>query len=147
MISPYVSWNTETGRLRRSLSQHTKPIHSVARRPGTTGLPMVASAASDRTIRFWQPTIGRMVSLCPDYLRKPLRTAWTNDGERLIAVGVDGHLRVVDPFEVTVTRTLPVIDGWAYAIAVHPSDNSVAIGGANGKIRRVELGDLTSEER
>ena len=99
---------------------------------------MVASAARDRTIRFWQPTIGRMVR----YIRlesEPLNLTWSSDGERILAACVDGHLRIIDPVGVTVTEDLPAIDGWAYALAVHPEGHSVAIGGANGQIRRIEI--------
>ena len=98
---------------------------------------MVASAARDKTIRFWQPTIGRMVR----YIRldsEPLNIAWTSDGDRILATCVDGRLRVINPIEVTVTNDLPAIDGWAYAIAVHPNHHSAAIGGINGQIRRIE---------
>lgn len=131
-------WNSSTGELIRSLSQHTKQIHAVALRPAGGELPMVASAAGDRTIRFWQPTIGRMVR----YVRleaEPVNIAWTNDGNGVLAACVDGHIRVVDPVEVMVTQDLPAIDGWAYAIAVHPSARSVAVGGTDGRIRRIEL--------
>jgi len=99
---------------------------------------VVASGAADRTIRFWQPTIGRMVR----YVRlqaEPLNIAWTTDGARILAACADGHVRVIDPVDAAVTEDLPAIDGWAYAIAVHPSDNSVAVGGTNGRLRRLEL--------
>ena len=98
---------------------------------------MVASAARDKTIRFWQPTIGRMVR----YIRldsEPLNIAWTNNGDRILATCADGHLRVIDPIELTITQDLQATDGWAYAIAVHPHDESVAIGGINGQIRRID---------
>ena len=130
-------WDMESGTLIRSMNQHTKPVNALELRPVRDGLPMVASAARDRTIRFWQPTIGRMVR----YIRldsEPLNIAWTNDGDRILATCVDGHLRVIDPIEVTVTQDLPATDGWAYAIAVHPHDHSAAIGGINGQIRRIE---------
>ena len=106
---------------------------------------MVASAAGDRTIRFWQPTIGRMVR----YVRleaEPLNIAWKNDGSRILAACVDGRIHVIDPEEVIVTQTVRAIDGWAYAIAVHPSDGSVAVGGTDGRIRKVELGQETGVE-
>ncbi len=131
-------WDSTTGKLARSLSQHTKPIRAVALSPSKEGLPMVASAAEDRTIRFWQPTIGRMVR----YVRlavEPLDIVWTVDGSKVLAACVDGHVRVVDPVEVTVTHDLPAIDGWAYAIAVHPTDGTIAVGGANGQLRRLSL--------
>ena len=135
-------WDMESGELIRSLNQHTKPVHALAVRPAEAGLPMVASAAGDRTIRFWQPTIGRMVR----YVRlesEPLNISWTNDGARILAACVDGHVRVIDPVEVTVTQDLPAIDGWAYAIATHPKERSVAVGGTNGQIQRIELLEVT----
>jgi WD40 repeat protein len=132
----------ESGELIRSMNQHTKPVHALAVRPGEGGLPIVASAAGDRMIRFWQPTIGRMVR----FVRlesEPLNIVWTNDGARVLAACVDGHVRVIDPVEVTVTQALPAIDGWAYAIAMHPKDWSVAVAGTNGQIRRIELPEVT----
>jgi WD40 repeat protein len=127
-------WDMESGELIRSMNQHTKPVHALAVRPGEGGLPIVASAAGDRMIRFWQPTIGRMVR----FVRlesEPLN--------RVLAACVDGHVRVIDPVEVTVTQALPAIDGWAYAIAMHPKDWSVAVAGTNGQIRRIELPEVT----
>jgi WD40 repeat protein len=131
-------WNASTGELLRSLSQHTKPIHAVVVRPGEIGLPMVATAADDRTIRFWQPTIGRMVR----YIRltsEPLDVAWTNDGTQIVAACADGHVRVVDPTQVVVMQDIPAIDGWAYSIAVHPSDRGIAVAGSAGQIKRIVL--------
>ena len=129
-------WDMESGKLVHSLNQHTKPVHALAVRPAESGLPMVASAAGDRTIRFWQPTIGRMVR----YVRlesEPLNIAWTSDGSRIVASCVDGRVRVVEPDEVKVTQTIQVIDGWAYSVAVHPTDGSIAVAGSHGKLCRV----------
>lgn len=130
-------WDLDQGELIRSLNQHTGSVHDLARRPSDDGLPMVASAAADRTIRFWQPTIGRLVR----YVRlesEPLCIAWL-DEDHIVAGCVDGHIRAVDANDVTVTDDQAVIDGWAYAIAVHPRDGSVAVAGADGQIRRINL--------
>ena len=129
-------WDLKSGKLIRSMNQHIKPIHALAMRPGVDGLPMIASAAGDRTIRFWQPTIGRMVR----YVRldaEPLDIAWLRDGSRIVASCVDGRIRVVDPDEVKVTQTLHAIDGWAYAVTIHPTDGSILVGGINGQLSRV----------
>ncbi len=131
-------WDLESTELLQSLNQHIKSVNALTLRPAEDGLPMVASAAGDRTIRFWQPTIGRMVR----YVRieaEPLNIAWTNDGALVLAACVDGRIRVIDADEVEVTENLPAIDGWAYAIAVHPKDGSVAVGGTDGQLRRIEL--------
>ena len=130
-------WNIETGELVRSLSQHTKPVNSLALNPEDSGLPMIASAAADRTIRFWQPTIGRMVR----YARlkaEPLDLAWISP-THIVASCVDGHLRIVDMEEVKVIQDHPVIDGWGYSVAVHPSGESVVVGGGDGQLRKVDV--------
>ncbi|HEX5103689.1 MAG TPA: hypothetical protein VFV87_07770, partial [Pirellulaceae bacterium] len=50
------------GQVRRSLDNHTAAVRGLAVRPGKhDGPPMVASAGADRTVRFWQPAIGRLV--------------------------------------------------------------------------------------
>lgn len=131
-------WDLESAQMVRSLNQHTRPVNALALRPATDGLPIVATAADDRTIRFWQPTIGRMMR----YARLTSAAssiAWTNDGSRLLAACVDGHVRIIDPVNVTVIDDIPVLQSWAYALAVHPNDGNIVIAGADGQIRRVEL--------
>lgn len=128
-------WDGESGELLRSLNQHSRPVNSIAVCPAPSDNPLVATAAGDRTIRFWQPAIGRMMR----YIRlesEPLDIAWLNEN-RLVASCVDGKARFVDVDNVKVRQTIPVIDGWAYAVASHPTDGSVAIAGSNGQIRRV----------
>jgi len=99
---------------------------------------MVASAAGDRTIRFWQPTIGRMVR----YVRlesAPLEIAWLNDESHIAAACIDGRVRIIDADTVEVRMDLPALDAWAYALAVHPTDGSLALGGPDGQVRRVTI--------
>lgn len=131
-------WNVESGDLIRSLSQHTKPVKALALRPGNEGLPLVASASEDRTIRFWQPTIGRMVR----YVRlesTPLDIAWLPDGERLAAACADGKVRIIDATNVKVLSVFEAIDGWAYAIAVHPTDNFLVVAGERSQVVKIKL--------
>ena len=129
-------WNLESGKLVRSLSQHTKPVSTLAMHPGNEGLPMVASASEDRTIRFWQPTIGRMVR----YIRldsAPLDIAWLNDGELIVAACTDGKIRIIDATNVTLLSEIDAIDGWAYSVAVHPTDGSILVAGERGQLKRL----------
>ena len=132
-------WNLESGQLVHSLDNHTLPVHALALRPGVGGLPMVASVSDDRTVRLWQPTIGRMVRFVRLNTR-PLDVGWLPDGSRIVVTCADGHLRLVDPVEVKVTRDLPAVEGWAYSLAVHPDDGSVAVGGSDGRLRRLSAG-------
>lgn len=130
-------WNAQSGELIRSMNQHSKPIHAIALCPNSMGRPLIATASGDRSIRFWQPTIGRMMR----YVRldsEPLDIAWI-DEKQLLAGCIDGQIRVVDFENVSVSRAIPVIQGWAYALTIHPSDGSFAVGGSDGQIFRIDL--------
>ncbi|MDE0685810.1 MAG: hypothetical protein OXI63_23010 [Candidatus Poribacteria bacterium] len=131
-------WDLISGELIRSMNNHTLPVHDLALRPSDVGLPVIVSAGDDRTVRFWQPTIGRMVKFAR-LEEAPLDTAWLNDGSKVVAVCTDGAVRFVDPNSVEVTGEIHALNGWAYALAVHPKDDSVVVGGQNAQIRRIVL--------
>ncbi len=129
-------WNLTTGELIRSLNNHTLPAHDLALRPKQTGLPLVASASDDRTVRLWQPTIGRMVKFAR-LKAAPLKVAWLNNGTTIVTACADGTIRLIDPDSVEVTQEIPALNGWAYALALHPTDASIIVGGPNAQIKRV----------
>lgn len=129
-------WDLTSGTLIRSMNNHTRRVHDLALRPSDTGLPVIVSAGDDRTVRFWQPTIGRMVKFAR-LKAAPLNVAWLNNGARIAAACADGALRLVDPDSVEVSGEIQVIEGWAYSLAVHPTDGSVVVGGPNAQVKRV----------
>ncbi len=63
--------------------------------------------------------------------------AWLNNGSKIVAACTNGHIRLIDPELVKVIQDIPAIDGWAYSLAVHPTDGSVVIGGPNGQVQRI----------
>lgn len=131
-------WQVNTGELVRSLAMHTQPVNALARRPTKDALPLIASASDDRSIRLWQPTIGRMLRFAR--LNSPPRDLeWLSGGTGLVACCTDGHLYRIDPETVSVTHDFPAVDGWAYTLAVHPSEPVVVVGGTGGQLHRVEL--------
>ena len=131
-------WDANSGELVRSMAIHIKPVNGVLLRPADEGLPMVASASDDRSVRFWQPTIGRMVRFAR-LPSQPRDISWMPDGTRIAACCNDGHVYVIDPDTVEVVADIAVTDDWTYSIAVHPTDGSLVIGGANGSIKRLTL--------
>ena len=67
----------------------------------------------------------------------PLNVAWLNNGSSIVAACADGAIRLVDPDSVEVTGEIQALNGWAYSLAVHPTDGSVVVGGPNAQVRRI----------
>lgn len=129
-------WDVTTGELIRSMNNHTHTVHNLALRPNATSLPMIASVSDDRTVRLWQPTIGRMVKFARLNV-VPLNLVWLNDGSKVVTSCIDGSVRMIDPDSVEITDEIVGIEGWAYSLNIHPTDSSIAIGGENGQIKRI----------
>jgi WD40 repeat protein len=127
-------WDTSNS-TRRTLTNHTRTVNDVTCRPsqGARELPMIATASDDSTVRFWQPTIGRLVRFAR-LESAPLALAWSSDGTVLWAACRDGHVRAVDPESAAVTQDSPAIDGIAYTLAVAP-DGRILVAGSNGQLR------------
>lgn len=138
-------WNSDNGESIRTLHNHSGDVTALAVKPSPTtdsnptGLPMIASASADLTVRFWQPTIGRMVRFAR-VPSQPLCLAWIAGGEQLVAGCQDGRARVIDPLRVAVTESIDVSPGWLYSSAVdRRSDRRVIFGTTNGETTSVEL--------
>lgn len=132
-------WNTRTGENLRTLHNHSRDVHALAVQPGTGSLPLIASASADATVRFWQPTIGRMVRFAR-LPSEPLSIAWVAGATKLIAGCRDGKARLIDPVRVKTIQTIDVSDGWLFAIAVDPTDDHrVAIGSTRGLIKTLTI--------
>ena len=132
-------WDVATRQLRRTLDNHTADVRDLAVRPLTNAQqPIIASASADRTVRLWQPNIGRLTRFAR-LPSEPLAIDWTPDGGRLIASCVDGHVRVIDPDSVQVIVDLPAVDGWAYTVAAAPDARQAIVGGTNGQLKRVAI--------
>ncbi|MGD9855647.1 MAG: WD40 repeat domain-containing protein [Planctomycetaceae bacterium] len=129
-------WKPDSEEMVRTLNNHTNAVHRMALRPVAAGLPMIASVSDDRTVRLWQPTIGRMVRFA-QLDATPLAVDWLSDGTRIVVAASDGHVRLIDPDTVGVTQNIPAVDGWAYALDVHPSDGSLLVGGRDGQLQRI----------
>jgi WD40 repeat protein len=126
----------------RTLNNHTAPVTCIAMKPDSTGgLQVVASAGDDKTVRFWQPEIGRMMRFVRlDSVAVSL--AWTPDGTRLLAGCHDGQVRSIDPALAKVEAAFPATDSWTTAIAIGPSSERLAAGDTKGvTIVRLPLRD------
>jgi WD40 repeat protein len=130
-------WDVGNTKVLRTLPNHTRPVHDLAVRPGSDVPPMVASIGADRTVRLWQPTVGRLMRFVR--LKSiPLAVAWTADGLMLVAACRDGNVVLIDAETVEVLKEIPALDGAAYTLAA-AQDGSILVGGENGQLRKLGL--------
>ena len=137
-------WRRDSFEAERTLNNHTGTVRDLAVRPSLEGhtalegLTMLASAGADRTVRLWQPKIGRLVRFAR-LSSAPLDIDWLPDGSRLVAACEDGRIRIIDPDLASVEHVLDGTPGWAYTLVVAPDGESVLVGGQGGALRRVVL--------
>ena len=134
-------WDTTTASVVRQLDNHTDDIRALARRPGEHGLPMLASIGADHTVRFWQPTIGRLVRFIKLPV-EPLSIAWGPSGQYVVVGCIDGHVRTIDHETLDVVADRAVIDGWVYEVATSRDGLSVAAGGSQHHVVQLNIEDV-----
>lgn len=99
-------WDSSTGKTIRTLTHHLDEVVDIQKKPEDIkdALPMVASISLDRTVRFWQPTIGRMVRF-----RKldsvPATCCWIPGTSKLLVGTEEGDLLEID------SQTLKTVAG------------------------------------
>ncbi len=132
-------WDAETGEHRRTLDNHVGTVNSIAVRPGQTpdALPVIATASDDRTVRLWQPTIGRLVRFAklPSI---PRAIAWSQRGDRMFVGCDDGQIRVLDPDNVEILKTLEGPKGRIFELLVDATGKRLLVAGQGG-CRLIEM--------
>ena len=89
-------WDLRSGKTQRTLTHHQADVLDVGlKKKEDQSLPMIVSVSRDRTIRFWQPTIGRMVRFLK-IGEVPTRCAWLADTDDVFVATDKGQLIRVD---------------------------------------------------
>lgn len=125
----------------RTLHQHTEAVQTCVLRPGIEPgrFAEVASLSDDRTVRFWQPELGRMMR----FVRlpsAPVCAVWRPDGSAFCVIDERGVLRLIDPVTAQVLSENPISGGYIYCMAAIPSDQEHAVvGGEGGAVQLIPL--------
>lgn len=134
------------GKLLRTLTHHTDIVHCLAIRPtgaGAADAPpwSCASGSDDKTVRIWQPGIGRMVRIVRKHEGAIFALAYTPSGAILFSAGADGVIRAIDADSDQIRFEFKASDDWIYALAVSPDGTSLASGDWAGNIKLWKLDD------
>ena len=132
-------WDATGHSLVRTLSNHLKPVRMMSLRPSTApGMPLLASVSDDRTVRLWQPTIGRMVRF--KRLSSPATSVvWTSDG-RYVAVGCrDGSVNLVQPDRLDVQQIGSPSAAWINELVSTTDGRTIVSGDSAGQLRRLDV--------
>jgi WD40 repeat protein len=143
-------WEAAGGKLLHTLSNHTDVIHCVAARPAAPerdGASVneqrapwaCASAADDKTVRIWQPEIGRMVRIVRRHDAPALAITYARDGKTLFSAGVEGKIRIIDADSDQVLFEWKGHDDWIYTLSTSPDGSRVASGDWAGNVRMWEV--------
>lgn len=110
-------WDLSERKSLRVLQQPTGAIHAIAVKPRQSDSEKVqiATAGEDRTIRFWQPTIGRMLKYAK-VESTPLCLAWDASGEQIYVGCEDGYVRTLEVGELIWSGRDRISDHPVYAI-------------------------------
>lgn len=133
-------WDAATGKLQRSFSHHTDIVHCLSFRPRTMvdgrSVPFYcASGSDDKTVRVWQPELGRMVRIVRGHEGPVFAVAYSRDGARLFSAGKEGVIRVIDADSDEILHHWPAHEDWIYALALSPGGGTLASGDWTGGVK------------
>lgn len=120
---------------KRVMNNHVGSVNQVSTRPinaklESGGKSMVVSVSDDRTVRFWQPAIGRMVRFARvDDV--PTCVTWDRDGKFAIVGTRSSGLWLVDPSTAKVIKKIET-KGWVHCLAVSADNRHVVVGSEAG---------------
>jgi WD40 repeat protein len=126
-------WNGDEGHHQRTLDNHVGTVNEIAARPVAGGqvVDVIASISEDRTVRLWQPRIGRLMRFVR-LTSIPRCMAWSPDGKKMYVGCNDGQVRVIDAETMDLVGEFDGLVGRIYDVAVDAVAGCILTAGENG---------------
>ncbi len=91
----------------------------------------IATISEDRTLRLWQPKIGRLVRFVR-LASVPRSLSWSADSSKIYVGCNDGMIRVVDVESMEVTREIVGLQGRIHELIPDPRNQRILVVGESG---------------
>lgn len=130
-------WSCATLSRERGLNNHLDTINDLALQPiavESTKPLLVASVSEDRTVRLWQPSIGRLVRFTRlDSVPRCVRWIQRDAGDDELVVGCDnGRVILLRASDMAILQSLTCNIRPIYELAIMPDRKQLLVGGEGG---------------
>jgi WD40 repeat protein len=126
-------WKATDGTLLRTLNNHTQTVNGLTMPPNSTGGPtdLLASISEDRTVRLWQPRIGRLVKFAK-LPSQPRCIVWSADAGTLNIATNEGMIHRIDVTTMKTTAEMMTTVGRIHELLLDSDRHMMFVAGQNG---------------
>ncbi len=126
-------WKATDGTLLRTLNNHTQTVNGLTMPPHSTGGPteLLASVSEDRTVRLWQPRIGRLVKFVK-MPSQPRCIVWSTDAGTLNIATNEGMIHRIDVSTMKTTAETMTTVGRIHELLLDSDRHIIFAAGQHG---------------
>jgi len=139
-------WDLENETLKRTMNQHVGAVLGVRLLNGAeSSRPVIASWGKDRTVRFWQPTIGRMMRFAT-LEAVPLSSCWNEQQQTLFVGDSEGSVHSIDWQTGKLVGKRQITNDWIVTLCEDEQERVLYAGTTSGELWRWEIEAAESED-
>jgi len=126
-------WNCVDGLHQRTLDNHVGAINDIAVRPASANQAgdVIATISEDRTVRLWQPRIGRLMRF-GRLASVPRSLGWSSDATKIYVGCNDGRVRIIDTESMEIEAEIDGLVGRIHELVVHSTEGYIVTAGEKG---------------
>lgn len=152
-------WDVPSGQARRTFTQHTDRVLAVHFLPEDRQLSSAqntlqtekdppssahrpvqcVTVSDDRTVRVWQPALGRMVRIVRPAGGPFLAVCPALHGKSYFVAGTGGSIQEIDTYSDRILRSWNAHPDWILRLAIHPAGDRLASGDWTGALKITPL--------